>query len=971
MKKRIANLIFALFIIGFLGTASALSKDEALNLLEQGQKKFDEGKYEEALKYYRGALEISRKLKIPQDITLSLNGIGSAYSVLGRYDEALGYHEEALKISRDLNTPQEIIRSLNGIGIVFGCLGRYDEALGYHKEALKMSREQNVLEGVATSLNGIGFVYNRLSRTGEALMYYEEALKTSKELKTPKKIAYNLNAIGSVYQRLARNDEALGHYKDALRISREINNPRLIGLSLWGIGGNYSALGLYDEAIKCLEESLKINRELKDPYLISKLLTSIGWNYSGIGQYEESLKYHEEALKINREYKMRGEIPFTLNNIGWVYLALKDNGKAEKFFKEFEKERNKIETGRVRWMRSAGLVETYLKTGKYREALTLLNERYQGWSEGPIPMINYHTRRGFAYKGLGKLRDASEEFLEAVTMTEEFREKVRIEREGFFEIGGKTRAYQGLVGTVAERFIKGEKKDSRFSPYGKDLASAAFYFSESTKARALLDAIVMAEKGKRKAEIPEKLKKKEQSYIEQLVEIDLKLEGAFKKGWDDYQWYKKKKDWLTSEFNVLIKELREKHPQYALLYYPKSLPPESLPLKEDELLLEYSIGDDASYIFVVKKGGVKKIVKISFGREALEEKVSSFMEPMLTKEYSGFSVKKAKELYDILLGNALGDVKEHEKIIIIPHGMLGLLPFESLVVMESTGVGDNVYVGDRYSLSYYQSATVLAFNRTIQRAAAERVLFALGNPVFSKEDPRYIAWKTGKKEWGLVAGLDKYSFRALATGRGVIIMGKDLQSKELEYRPLPETEREVIEISRIMGIEPAPPDVLLSVMANEKELKKVKLENYRYIHFATHADLPGEVQGINEPFIILSQVENGEGDDGFLTLSEVLGLKLNADMVVLSACLTGRGRVTEGEGVINFARAFQHAGAQSIVVSLWEVASDVTVEHMKTFYGYLKAGKNRQEALTLTRKEIKAKNPNPFFWAVFILHGEG
>ena len=112
-------------------------------------------------------------------------------------------------------------------------------------------------------------------------------------------------------------------------------------------------------------------------------------------------------------------------------------------------------------------------------------------------------------------------------------------------------------------------------------------------------------------------------------------------------------------------------------------------------------------------------------------------------------------------------------------------------------------------------------------------------------------------------------------------------------------------------------------------------------------------------------------DNGFLTLSKVLGLKLRAEMVVLSACLTGRGKVMEGEGVVNFSRAFQHAGAQSVLVSLWEVASLEAVEFMTRFYGHLKEGKPRKEALKLARRAIKAKYPQPFFWAVFILHGEG
>ena len=129
-------------------------------------------------------------------------------------------------------------------------------------------------------------------------------------------------------------------------------------------------------------------------------------------------------------------------------------------------------------------------------------------------------------------------------------------------------------------------------------------------------------------------------------------------------------------------------------------------------------------------------------------------------------------------------------------------------------------------------------------------------------------------------------------------------------------------------------------------------------------------QGIEEPFILLGQVENEKKDDGFLTLSEVLGMELNAEAVVLSACVTGKGKMIEGEGISNFARAFQHAGARSVVVSLWGVASKQAVEYMKKYYGYLKSGKGKAVALRLARNDIKAKNPNPFFWAVFILHGE-
>ena len=118
-------------------------------------------------------------------------------------------------------------------------------------------------------------------------------------------------------------------------------------------------------------------------------------------------------------------------------------------------------------------------------------------------------------------------------------------------------------------------------------------------------------------------------------------------------------------------------------------------------------------------------------------------------------------------------------------------------------------------------------------------------------------------------------------------------------------------------------------------------------------------------------MENKKDDNGFLTLTKVLDMKLDADMVVLSACVTAKGRMIEGEGVANFVRAFQHAGARSVVVSHWYVPSLQTVDYMKSFYDQINQGKTRADAMKSTRLDIKKKHPHPYFWAVFVLYGEG
>ena len=123
--------------------------------------------------------------------------------------------------------------------------------------------------------------------------------------------------------------------------------------------------------------------------------------------------------------------------------------------------------------------------------------------------------------------------------------------------------------------------------------------------------------------------------------------------------------------------------------------------------------------------------------------------------------------------------------------------------------------------------------------------------------------------------------------------------------------------------------------------------------------------------LVLSQVEIKSKDDGFLTFSEVMNFKLDADVVTLAACMTGVGRVMQGEGVLNFARAFQQAGARSVMVALWNIPVEESLKFYQTFYQALKAGKPKLEALKEARQAVRGKEPHQYFWAGLILHGEG
>ena len=809
----------------------------------------------------------------------------------------------------------------------------------------------------------------------EALASYERSLKFARQAKFPQNIAANLTSMGFIYGLLGHYDKALAHLQEGLKIVRELNHAHDIAATLHSLGAVYFFSSQYDKALAHFEEALKIPQGFTKPREVAAGLNSLGVAYGSLGEYDKALGYFAEVLKIGQQLNSAEDIATTLNNMATVYVFQQRYQDAERTSLEADKIQQ--QTG-LPWRAKAVLVEVYLATHQYDKALALLQEIIPVLQDSDHYRFDFQTQQGLALLGRRQLPEAASSLVKAVSLAEEMRQRVT-DRLAFFGAsaqGGRIRAYRALVATLAERALQGERVDPAFAAYGQSMAAYALYFAEATKARVLLETMATAARQTAKVALPPGLRAEEENLHAQLAALQDQWAEAYKHGEAAVNALLEHKQRLTQDLHALIARLRQEYPRYAALHYPQPIPPEALPLKDQEVLLEYALGEEATYLFRVRKGGVDKVWRLPVGRADLERQARAFLSPLQESGGSGmaaFSPRQGHSLYGLLLAEALQDVTPGTPIIIVPDGILGLLPFETLVLTPGRDVKDTRFVGDMWQLSYAQSATVLAFLRTLAPSAAPQTLFALGNPIYDPQDPRYAAYKQGLPPPVLPAqALSAYGYRGRAIQRGgeKTTRGDDGEAT-LSYPPLPETESEVKAIAQFFSTSLRPPDILLNVVANETQLRQAPLTRYRYLHFATHADLPGRLQGINEPFLILGQVENTEEDDGLLSLSEVLDLRLDAEMVVLSACVTGRGEATEGEGVVNFARAFHQAGARSVVVSLWEVASEAAEDFMRRFYGHLKAGKPKAEALSLARKEIKALYPNPFFWAAFILHGEG
>ena len=927
--------------------------------------------YEKALSLFEESLRIFRELDDKKSSAMVLFNMGKVLQTLGRYDRALSVLNESLSINKELKDQQNIAGCLNVTGTVYAALGQYDKALTYYQEALRLNKSLNIQNEIATSLRNIGDAYCGLFERDKAITYYQEALDLQKRNNLRFDMAITYTNIGVLYKELDQYDKALSNFEESLKISREIDNSALIAGNLNNMGGVYSSLGKSESALSYYQQSLKLDKQLGRPQKIAIDMNNIGMQYFRMGLYEKALDYLNDALEIERKLNNPHDIAARLNNIGAVYLRQEKYRDAENVFLERRNTGKRITKTRLI---HAGLIEVYLTAKRYDEALVLLKELPPNWRDSRNRRMEYHTQYGLALKGKGALRESSLELLKAVLIVEEIRRAVG-ERGEFFTGGGyigRLTPYRELMAVLAEMAIRSEAQDDAFRPYGRDAAASAFYFAEFTKARMFLEMMAGAVRKYEDPQIPTDIKTRESEIVKELAAIETNRESTYTKGEAAFKRLLQKEEELLKKQDSLILDIRKNYPLYAALNYPRPIPVEDLPLKDNEALIEFGISNNAVFVFDVRNGGGIKIHKLNLSGEELSEKVGKFIEPLNSGRFSEFSARSSGALYDLLLSDIAKAVNNTtERLIIIPDGLLGLLPFEALVVKDGKTIKDSIYAGDKWNITYSQSATSLALTRLLKPRLTGKTLFALGNPVYDKSDPRYIAYKQGKPVQVPAQTLKQYAYR------GVTILAKQgttsdtVEWEDVIYPALPETEDEIKAIARLFGLKPDPPDILLGISATETNFKNADLKDYRYLHFATHADLPGKVQGIKEPFIILGQVENKGNDDGFLTLSEVLKLKLNADLVVLSACSTGKGKVTEGEGVANFARAFQHAGARSVVVSLWEVASDAAVDYMKSFYGQIKAGKGKAEALKFARKEIKAKYPNPFYWSVFVLYGDG
>ena len=350
-------------------------------------------------------------------------------------------------------------------------------------------------------------------------------------------------------------------------------------------------------------------------------------------------------------------------------------------------------------------------------------------------------------------------------------------------------------------------------------------------------------------------------------------------------------------------------------------------LDADTALVEFQLGEPRSFVWVVSHGDVR--VASLPGQREIERLVASWRVSLttrvsaLTAERSRAQVdQQGRVLYDRLLRPVDDALAQAHRLIVIPDGTLTSMPFEALV-RRATG-GRPEYLCERVAISYAPSASALAALRASPpRPRRGRTLLAFGDP-----------------DYGGLAALT----------------------------PLPATRDEVTAIAGLYDA--ADRQVYLGAAARVERMKSERLDQYRYLHFAAHGRFD---EGHPSRSGIMLASGHSSTAENVLTVDEIRALHLDADLVTLSACATGLGRLVGGEGLLGLARAFFYAGSRSVVTSLWNVNDNATAALMTSFYTNLNNGLWKTEALRAAKRELmhhtRIEWRHPYYWAAFTLAG--
>lgn len=938
----------------------------------------DIGEYAQAIAMADSGLKLTSLQNNPDLEGAFLIKKGTLFWYVGQNDSALQALDKALQNAKEQGHISHELQALNIKGMVYRVTSDYENALSEFRQALKIVDVRGFIEHEGIITGNLGDVFLLKADYDSALAYYQLSLNNLREINDVRNEAATLSSIAAAYSYQSDYDKALKYGKMALEIYKRIEDQEGQAIELLNFGAVHIELGNYFKALNFLNQALKILEKMDAKYHQQICLGNIGEVYYLLGDYDKAIDYLKSARKLAEKIGSGADAAIRTAALGNVYWeagdtlgALKNYNEALQVFIKNSDKRGEattygnlavINTHQAEYEKAALYLEQALKINReignhYGEGLTLYQtgdlqfmmknysaaEKYYNSALLIGRKINLPEITGKAWYGLGKTavqknnhEKALEYFSNAVKAYEEVRSQLRLAELKSSFLKSKIEIYTAITDLLYNNYQQSKEKK---------YIEQAFYYAEKSKARALLD-ILTESRVNIKEHVDSLLLQRQQSIFSHLTDIQTQLISAQLTDEHRNELNKSLKQ-KELELHNLQLEIRQKNPAYANLKYP-----EPVSIKEiqklltdgNDIILEYSLGNVHSYLWLIKRDSL--FVYQLPSEKIIEKTVREYLSIISSAPRAGSSPGRAgNALYDLLLKPAARQLSGARNLVIIADGILHYIPFEALI---STFEKDAPkYLTELANISYAPSASVYRFLREKKKDNKKSALIAFADPVFAKS--------TGGRP-KVSAASDKDRVRGMFERSG------------FEFKRLKYSAEEVKKIARHFPKQEV--SLYLREEAKEENVKSGILNSYSMIHFATHALIDEQRPGRS---CIVLTLDNDPTEDGLLRMNEIFNLKLNADLVTLSACRTGRGKLVRGEGIMGFTRAFLYAGASSLVVSLWPVSDFSTAQFMDKFYGYMQKGNSKSASLRKTKMDfINSKIPkerHPYYWAAFVLVG--
>lgn len=865
----------------------------------------------------------------------ALNIMGELSYAGGELAESIKMFESALPLWTDAGDRSGQALALLNLGFSYSDSGNPQAASEHYQRSLTLWQSINDARGMAQAQTALGGAYSTLGEEQLALNLHQQAVVQFRKIGNKQGEAAALTGVGSVYQDLNQYQDAFDNYFVALRISEAIGNRGSIALNKFLLGKMLYLQGEVDRALPYYRESLYLSRDANDGVVEAHALKGLGMVYFTRGDKAGAIAQFEAALEIYRGNGNRRSQAATLNDIGHIYDSAGDVAKALTSFGE-------------------ALTIVRQISDRRGEALTLFNT------------AKAELKRG-------NLTTASSLVQQSIDISESLRTKIRNSQLRTSYFASVHQQYELYIHVLMR--LHAQQPDKGFN-------AEALVASERARARSLLDSLFEDKLAPGKNLSADLL-----SHERELLRmLDLKAESQTRllsgKHTDEQaERVNQEIRALTMEYQDVRSQLREQSPRLATLTQPTELrlgDLQAIVKGDDAMLLEFALGDEQSYLWIVSAGGIASYELP--GRTTIEDLSRRTYELLTARQLSAQSSpadeqklreldaeywRQSAALSTILLGPAV-DQLSSKRLLIVSDGFLKYIPFEALPVPNQspmTASPDSELLFFNHEIVGLPSLLTLAALRSEKpTTTATKTIAVIADPVFERDDPRIVAARPEGDVLAKGESDDAYlssALRAFPEQGGQPVVGR-----------LPSTLREA---KAIIAVTPPEQRMVASGFAATKErIINDKLKAYRIIHFATHGLLnegSPELSGV-----VLSLFdEQGESRPGFLRLHDIYSLDLSADLVVLSACRTGLGRNVQGEGIVGLTSGFMYAGAKSVVASLWKVDDDATAELMSHFYtAMLKDGLPPAAALKTAKWEMwkQQRWRPPFYWAAFTLQGE-